>query len=102
VVWVFFIAVAVLVVVVALALAAGRVVVDPVPPPATTTPEVGLGPGFHAQDIHDVRFDTALRGYRMDQVDDVLDALYARIVELEARESESESVQPEDVEEPTA
>ena len=73
-VWVFFVAVAVLVVVATAALALGRVEVDPVPPPATTTPEVGLVSGFRAQDIHDIRFDTALRGYRMDQVDEVLAA----------------------------
>jgi DivIVA domain-containing protein len=32
-----------------------------------------------------VRFDTALRGYRMDQVDAVLDQLQDRIAELEGR-----------------
>ena len=32
-----------------------------------------------------VRFDTALRGYRMDQVDAVLDRLQTRIAELECR-----------------
>ena len=41
-----------------------------------------------ADDVDAVRFDTALRGYRMDQVDDVLDRLQQRIAELEsAREA---------------
>lgn len=83
-VWVFFAAVAVLLVVGLGALAVGRVSVDPVPPPATTTPLTGLPAAFTSGDVLDVRFDTALRGYRMDQVDDVIDALTARIEELEA------------------
>ena len=36
-----------------------------------------------ADDIGQLRFDQALRGYRMDQVDDVIDALSARLRELE-------------------
>ena len=34
-------------------------------------------------DIKQVHFDQALRGYRMDQVDEVIDALGARLRELE-------------------
>jgi len=41
-------------------------------------------------DVEDIRFDTAIRGYRMDQVDDILhriaddfDFLHARIIDLE-------------------
>lgn len=34
-------------------------------------------------DSAQLRFDRALRGYRMDQVDDVIDALRARLSELE-------------------
>ena len=56
------------------------------PPPVSTTPATGLDADVHAADIHDIRFDTALRGYRMDQVDDVLDTLHARIAELEAQQ----------------
>lgn len=82
-VWVFFIAVAVLVVAATVALALGRVAVDPVPAPVTTTPALELDPHPRAADIDDIRFDTALRGYRMDQVDEALDVLYARIAELE-------------------
>lgn len=36
-----------------------------------------------ADDIGTLRFDRALRGYRMDQVDEVLDALSTRLRELE-------------------
>ena len=38
-----------------------------------------------AADVGQLRFDQALRGYRMDQVDEVVDALIARVHELEAR-----------------
>lgn len=82
-VWVFFIGVAVLVVAATAALALGRVAVDPVPPPVTSTPALELDLHPRAADIDGIRFDTALRGYRMDQVDEALDVLYARIVELE-------------------
>lgn len=37
-----------------------------------------------SDDLARVRFDTAFRGYRMDQVDAVLDRLQARLAELEA------------------
>jgi len=37
-----------------------------------------------AEDIGALTFDTALRGYRMDQVDEVVDALVARLREVEA------------------
>lgn len=36
-----------------------------------------------ADDIGTLRFDRALRGYRMDQVDEVIDALSTRLRELE-------------------
>lgn len=35
-------------------------------------------------DVGGLRFDVALRGYRMDQVDEVIDALGARLLALEA------------------
>ncbi len=38
-----------------------------------------------ADDIGDLAFDRALRGYRMDQVDEVIDALGARLRELETQ-----------------
>lgn len=39
--------------------------------------------GVSADDIKQLRFDRALRGYRMDQVDEVVDVLGARVRELE-------------------
>ena len=38
-----------------------------------------------AHDLGELRFDQALRGYRMDQVDEVIDALGARLLELETQ-----------------
>ena len=44
----------------------------------------GLPPGpLAVDDLAHLRFDQALRGYRMDEVDGVIDALSARIRELE-------------------
>ena len=37
-----------------------------------------------AGDVGQLHFDQALRGYRMDQVDEVVDALIARVRELES------------------
>ena len=37
-----------------------------------------------AGDVGQLHFDQALRGYRMDQVDEVVDALVARVRELES------------------
>jgi len=39
--------------------------------------------GLCSADVGGLQFDQALRGYRMDQVDEVLDALSARLRELE-------------------
>jgi DivIVA domain-containing protein len=44
-------------------------------------PDDGLTPG----DLDGLRFDTALRGYRMSQVDAVIDRLRREIVDLEDR-----------------
>ena len=38
-------------------------------------------------DIAQLHFDQALRGYRMDQVDEVIDALSARLHQLEAQDA---------------
>jgi DivIVA domain-containing protein len=84
VIWVFFIAVAVLLVGGFAALIAGRVGYDPLAEATTTQHDAALPEELHAQDVADVHFDTALRGYRMDQVDAVLDRLQRRIAELEA------------------
>ena len=52
--------------------------------PEPDRPPLGLPPGpMHAEDLDAVRFSTAVRGYRMDQVDVVLDRLRA---ELAARD----------------
>ncbi|HEY8822728.1 MAG TPA: DivIVA domain-containing protein [Dermatophilaceae bacterium] len=40
-----------------------------------------------ADDVGALHFDQALRGYRMDQVDEVIDALAARLRVLEAEEA---------------
>jgi DivIVA domain-containing protein len=45
----------------------------------------GVPPGpISTQDIEQLHFDQALRGYRMDQVDEVLDALCVRVKDLES------------------
>ena len=45
----------------------------------------GLPPGpLSTRDVEELHFDQALRGYRMNQVDEVLDALCARVSELES------------------
>ncbi|GAB48387.1 DivIVA domain-containing protein [Mobilicoccus pelagius] len=63
--------------------AAGRVSVFASEPVATAG-GVPLPPGeVRSDDLSLVRFDTAFRGYRMDQVDAVIDRLQARLAELE-------------------
>jgi len=45
----------------------------------------GVPPGpISTEDIEQLHFDQALRGYRMDQVDEVLDALCVRVNDLES------------------
>lgn len=84
-VWVVVIVVAVLVVVATAAVVAGRLTPDPMADPVSSVPHHGLPAGeIGARDVSRVTFDTALRGYRMDQVDEVLDRLQARIAELES------------------
>jgi DivIVA domain-containing protein len=84
VIWVFFIAVGVLLVGGFAALIVGRVGYDPLSEATTTQADPVLSEEFGPGEIAAVRFDTALRGYRMDQVDAVLDQLQARIAQLEA------------------
>jgi DivIVA domain-containing protein len=83
VIWVLFIVVAVLVVGVFAAMAAGRLGYDPMAPATTSQRDPGLTDHFAAADVSNLHFDTALRGYRMDQVDAVLDRLQDRIAEQE-------------------
>jgi DivIVA domain-containing protein len=84
VVWVVLIAVAVMLVAVFAALVVGRLPYDPMSEPAHTTPTTGLPDRPSAADVDAVRFDTAARGYRMSEVDDVLDGLRARLAAQEA------------------
>ena len=83
-IWVLFIVVAVLVLGAFAALLAGRIGYDPMAAATTTAHDPRLSDEFHAHDVTAVRFDTALRGYRMDQVDVVLDQLRERIAQLES------------------
>lgn len=54
--------------------------------PASSLPGRGLPPGpFTLEDVDRVRFSPALRGYRMDEVDDVVDRL---VDELRRRDEE--------------
>lgn len=99
-VWIFFILVALLVVIGFGAVLTGRLTPDPMADPVASTPHHGLPDGdFRAEAIDGVRFDTALRGYRMDQVDEVIDRLQVRIAELESGtgpvSSTAEPVEPD-------
>ena len=62
---------------------------SPAPPelPPTRLPEGRLSP----EDLRDVRFASAVRGYRMEQVDEVLDRLAAELAERDARIAELEA-----------
>jgi DivIVA domain-containing protein len=84
VIWVLFIAVGVLLVGGFAALVVGRVGYDPLSDATSTQADPVLSEDFGAGEITAIRFDSALRGYRMDQVDAVLDRLQTRIAELEA------------------
>ncbi|WP_345727876.1 DivIVA domain-containing protein, partial [Cryptosporangium minutisporangium] len=60
-------------------------------------------------DVEDLRFDTAIRGYRMDQVDEILrrvaddfDFLHARIIDLEDQLATSAAADEEEDERPFA
>lgn len=66
-----------------LAVANGRLVVDPLADPVTTTPDHGLPRAPRAADVDAVRFDTAPRGYRMEEVDARLEVLRDELAERE-------------------
>ncbi|MDO5503140.1 MAG: DivIVA domain-containing protein [Actinomycetia bacterium] len=82
-VWVLLVAVAVVLIAAFLALLAGRVPVDRLAEPVHSTPQIQLPADAGASEVDNLRFDTALRGYRMDQVDQALDQLRDRLAELE-------------------
>ena len=66
------------------AVAAGRLP-GGMPEPASTVPPVRLPDRpLTGADVDDLRFVQALRGYRMDQVDDALDRLAGEIERLRA------------------
>lgn len=70
--------IALVVVVIGLAAAAfiGRIPMTPMDEPTRTTPFEPLRDGpVDADDIDGLRFDQTLRGYRMNQVDEVLDRM---------------------------
>lgn len=75
--------VAVALVVVVLGVASGRIRVDPLAEAVHTTPDAGLPPDPAAADVDAVRFDTALRGYRVDEVDAHLAGLRDELAERE-------------------
>lgn len=83
-IWVFFTVIAVLLIGAFAALVTGRLGYDPMADATTSQGAPTLSDDFASDEISAVRFDTALRGYRMDQVDAVLDHLQARIAELES------------------
>jgi len=69
----------------AVAVAMGRVR-GGLEPPTSNLPDLGLPAGeLQARDVDDVRFSLGLRGYRMDQVDAVLERLRG---ELAGRDAE--------------
>ncbi|WP_153393092.1 DivIVA domain-containing protein [Ornithinicoccus halotolerans] len=69
----------------ALAALAGRLPVPGVPPPVTTesAPPPPSG-SVRAEDLAQARFDLALRGYRMSQVDALLERLQHELAERDA------------------
>jgi DivIVA domain-containing protein len=75
--------VAVALVVAVLGVASGRLPADPMSDPVHSTPDPGLPERPLATDVDAVRFDTALRGYRMDDVDDRLEGLRGDLAERE-------------------
>ena len=87
-VWVLFVVVAVLVIAATLGLLAGRIPFDRLSEPTHTTPVLHLPQDASPEDVRAIRFDTALRGYRMDQVDEALAILQERIARLERQAGE--------------
>ena len=74
---------AVVLVAAVLGVASGRLPADPLAEAVRSTPDPGLPEQPAADDVPAVRFDTALRGYRMEDVDDRLEALRGELAERE-------------------
>ena len=75
--------VAVALVVTVLGVASGRIAVDPLADAVHTTPDTGLPAEPTASDVDAVRFDTAMRGYRVEEVDAHLEVLRDELAERE-------------------
>ena len=82
-IWVLVVVVAVVLIAAFLAMLAGRLPYDGMSEPVHTTPAVDLPVDAGPDDVAALHFDTALRGYRMDQVDQALNILQKRIAALE-------------------
>jgi DivIVA domain-containing protein len=65
---------------------------DPMAAPDPTPSPLEAGRQLRADDIERVRFRVALRGYRMDEVDLVLERAAAALRELEARPAQPEAL----------
>ena len=87
--------VAVALVVVVLGVASGRVAVDPLAEAVHTTPDTGLPDEPEAADVDAVRFDPALRGYRVDEVDAHLADLRDGLAERERVLADLRATTPE-------
>ncbi len=74
---------AVALVAVVLGVANGRLPADPLAEAVRSTPDPGLPEEPAAADVDAVRFDTALQGYRIDEVDARLEELRAQLAERE-------------------
>ena len=75
--------VAVALVAAVLGVASGRLPADPLAEAVHSTPDPGLPERPDAVDVDAVRFDTALRGYRMGDVDERLEGLRDDLAERE-------------------
>lgn len=74
---------AVALVAVVLGVASGRLSAEPLAEPVHSTPDPGLPEEPTAADVDAVRFDTALEGYRIDEVDGRLEELRVQLAERE-------------------
>ncbi|WP_018156738.1 DivIVA domain-containing protein [Demetria terragena] len=78
----FVLALLVVVVGLAVAVAIGRIPATPMDDPTATTPYEGLPAGPISDDaLESLRFDQTMRGYRMTQVDHVIDRLRDELAE---------------------
>lgn len=93
-IWVLIVVVAVLLIAAFLAMLAGRLPYDGLSDPVHSTPPIDLPAQADPDDIAGLHFDTALRGYRMDQVDAALDILQKRVAALEDEVARTRTADP--------